>query len=240
MISFENVAKVYDAKSRPALDAVTLDIARGEFVFLVGASGSGKSTLLQLVLREQRPSRGKVLVAGKDIAKLPSWKVPHLRRQMGAVFQDFRLLPNKTVHENVAFALQVIGKSRSHIRETVPEVLEMVGLADKHKRMPHELSGGEQQRVAIARTLLQNPAVVFADEPTGALDSVSSARVLAEFTGLAGRGTCVMMVTHDPMVASRADRVLFLFDGVIVDEAVGSPASDIAARIANLEQLKGA
>src|SRR5699024_3610019 len=140
---------------------------RGEFVFLVGASGSGKSTLLRLMLREERPTSGKILVAGKDLSTLSNWKVPALRRQIGAVFQDFRLLPNKTVFENVAFALQVIGKPRHHIATVVPDTLEMVGLGGKEKRRPHELSGGEQQRVAIARAFVNRPPILLSDEPTG-------------------------------------------------------------------------
>ena len=166
MIRFENVTKVYARGARPALDRVSLDVERGEFVFLVGASGSGKSTFLRLVLREERASAGRVFVAGKELGTLSSWKVPQLRRQIGAVFQDFRLLPNKTVFENVAFALQVIGKPRHHILTTVPDTLEMVGLAGKEKRRPHELSGGEQQRVAIARAFVnrpEHPAVRRAD-----------------------------------------------------------------------------
>src|ERR1700761_7754370 len=150
MIRLENVTKVYPAQDRPALREVSLEVAKGEFVFLVGASGSGKSTLLRLILKEDRPSQGAIHVLGKDLSRLSNWKVPALRRQIGTVFQDFRLLPNKTVRENVAFALEVLGKSPGLTRKVVPEVLELVGLADKADRMPDELSGGEQQRVAIA------------------------------------------------------------------------------------------
>src|SRR6478752_4321227 len=154
MIRFENVTKVYDQKARPALDSINLEIDRGEFAFLVGASGSGKSTFLRLVLKEDRASSGAVYVAGQNVAKISSWRVPRLRRGIGVVFQDFRLLPQKTVFANVAFAMQVIGRSRSVIRETVPEVLKTVGLEGKENRLPHELSGGEQQRVAIARAIV--------------------------------------------------------------------------------------
>src|SRR5215217_1920664 len=154
VIRFENVTKQYGGLNRPALDHVTVDVEKGEFVFLVGASGSGKSTALRLVLREARPTEGRVYVAGKEINRLAGWKVPRLRRQIGTVFQDFRLLPNKTVNENVAFALQVIGKSRSEVGRVVPETLELVGLEGKGDRMPDELSGGEQQRVAIARAFV--------------------------------------------------------------------------------------
>ncbi len=165
MIRFENVTKVYARGARPAVDDVSLEVRRGEFVFLVGASGSGKSTCLHLVLREERPTKGKVFVAGRDLGSMSSWNVPKLRRQIGVVFQDFRLLPDESVFENVAFALQVIGKPRHTIAITVPETLEMVGLAGKEKRRPHELSGGEQQRVAIARAMVNRPPILLADEP---------------------------------------------------------------------------
>ena len=170
MIRFENVSKIYDGQRRAALEDVNVDIDKGEFVFLVGASGSGKSTFLRLILREQRPTKGKVFVAGRELNKLHSWKIPAMRRQIGTVFQDFRLLPNKTVTDNVAFALQVIGKPSSTIRRVVPEVLELVGLQGKGGRLPEELSGGEQQRVAIARAFVNRPMILIADEPTGNLD----------------------------------------------------------------------
>ena len=170
MIRFEKVSKSYEGSHRPALDNIDVDIEKGEFVFLVGASGSGKSTFLRLVLREASPTSGHVYVAGKEINRLASWKVPGLRRQIGTVFQDFRLLPNKTVSENVAFALQVIGKPKSEIKKVVPETLELVGLDGKGDRMPDELSGGEQQRVAIARAFVNRPMILIADEPTGNLD----------------------------------------------------------------------
>lgn len=203
MIRFENVAKVYDETSLPALVDVTLDITRGEFIYLVGASGSGKSTFLQLVLREHKATSGQVLVAGKDIAALSSWKVPHLRRQMGAVFQDFRLLPNKTVYENVAFALQVIGRSRQAINQTVPETLEMVGLSGKERRRPHELSGGEQQRVAIARAFVNRPAILLADEPTGNLDPTTSLGIMRVLELINSTGTTIVMATHDDEIVDQ-------------------------------------
>ena len=170
MILFDHVSKTYASQNRPALDDVSLEIEKGEFVFLVGPSGSGKSTFLRLVLREERPNSGQVWVLGKELNRLSNWKIPTLRRQIGTVFQDFRLLPNKSVFENVAFALEVIGKPRSHIRKVVPEVLEVVGLEDKMERRPDELSGGEQQRVAIARAFVNRPMLLIADEPTGNLD----------------------------------------------------------------------
>ena len=217
MIRFEHVTKVYDRTSRPALDDVTLEVERGEFVFLVGASGSGKSTFLRLVLKEEEATRGTVYVAGRDVARLSSWKVPHLRRQIGAVFQDFRLLPNKTVYENVAFALQVIGKSRHHIAQTVPETLELVGLAGKERRLPHELSGGEQQRVAIARAFVNRPAILLADEPTGNLDPTTSVGIMRLLDRINRHGTTVVMATHDDEIVDQMrKRVVELDDGSVV------------------------
>ena len=178
MIKFESVTKVYSKSDKPALDNVSLDVEKGEFVFLVGLSGSGKSTFLRLVLREEKPTSGKIHVAGKDLTSLSNWKVPELRRQVGTVFQDFRLLPNKTVSENVAFTLHVLGFSRKEIEREVPEVLELVGLEDKGDRKPGELSGGEQQRVAIARAYVSNPAILIADEPTGNLDPATSVGIM--------------------------------------------------------------
>src|SRR6478735_2779555 len=174
MILFENVTKTYPRTTRPALDDVSLEIPRGEFAFVVGTSGSGKSTMMQLVMKEQDVSRGRILVAGRDLDRLPERKVPALRREIGCVFQDFRLLPNKTVFQNVAYALQVLGSSRARIRQTVPETLELVGLAGMEKRLPHQLSGGEQQRVAIARAFVNRPPILLADEPTGNLDPDTS------------------------------------------------------------------
>ena len=217
MIRFQHVTKQYDRTSRPALDDVTIEIERGEFVFLVGASGSGKSTFLRLVLREEVPSSGTVHVAGRDVARLSSWKVPQLRRQIGAVFQDFRLLPNKNVYENVAFALQVIGKSRHQIAQTVPETLELVGLAGKEKRLPHELSGGEQQRVAIARAFVNRPAILLADEPTGNLDPTTSVGIMRLLDRINRHGTTILMATHDDEIVDQMrKRVVELEDGVLV------------------------
>jgi len=217
VIRFANVTKHYPNQTRPALDDISLEITKGEFAFLVGASGSGKSTFLRLVLREDRPTSGTVHVAGKDLGRMPSWKVPHLRRQIGAVFQDFRLLPNKTVFENVAFALQVIGKPRHHIHTTVPDVLEMVGLAGKEKRRPHELSGGEQQRVAIARAFVNRPAILLADEPTGNLDPTTSLGIMRLLDRINRTGTTVVMATHDQsIVDTMRRRVIELDRGTIV------------------------
>lgn len=223
MIRFEQVTKVYDQKSKPALDGVSLDVDRGEFVFLVGASGSGKSTFIRLVLKEDRATRGAVYVAGQNVANIPSWRVPKLRRGIGVVFQDFRLLPNKSVFANVAFAMQVIGKSRAVIRETVPEVLKTVGLEGKNNRMPHELSGGEQQRVAIARAIVNKPGILLADEPTGNLDPTTSMGIMKVLDKINQNGTTVVMATHDDdIVNTMRKRVVELRDGCVVrDDAQG-------------------
>ena len=224
MIRFEKVTKNYPGPGKPALDQVTVDIDKGEFVYLVGQSGSGKSTALRLVLRELRPTTGRVYVAGKEINRMAGWKVPRLRRQVGTVFQDFRLLPNKTVTENVAFALQVIGKSRREINRVVPETLEVVGLKDKGQRMPDELSGGEQQRVAIARAFVNRPMIVIADEPTGNLDPQTSVGIMNLLEDINKRGTTVVMATHDHgLVDQFRKRVVELENGRVVrDEAAGS------------------
>jgi cell division transport system ATP-binding protein len=217
VIRFENVTKIYAGTSRPALDNVSLEVAKGEFVFLVGASGSGKSTFLRLTLKEERPTSGLVHVAGRDVARLPSWKVPQLRRKIGVVFQDFRLLPKKTVFENVAFALQVIGKPRHAIAHTVPEVLDLVGLSGKERRFPHELSGGEQQRVAIARAFVNRPAILLADEPTGNLDPGTSVGIMRLLDRINRTGTTIVMATHDDEIVDQMrKRVCELEDGMLV------------------------
>jgi cell division transport system ATP-binding protein len=223
MIRFENVSKTYPRSGRPALRNVSLEVERGEFVFVVGQSGSGKSTLLRLVLREERATGGQVLVAGRELAHLPGRKVPALRREIGTVFQDFRLLPNKTVYQNVAFALQVLGRSRHQIRQTVPETLEMVGLGGKEKRLPHELSGGEQQRVAIARAFVNKPAILLCDEPTGNLDPTISLDIVQLLDRIHRGGTTVVMATHDvDIVDQLRKRVVELKDGEMVrDESRG-------------------
>jgi cell division transport system ATP-binding protein len=223
VIRFEKVVKAYPGQARPALDQVTVDIEKGEFVFLVGASGSGKSTALRLVLREYRATSGRVYVAGKEINRLASWKVPRLRRQIGTVFQDFRLLPNKSVKENVAFALQVIGRSRSEINALVPETLELVGLENMADRMPDELSGGEQQRVAIARAFVNRPMILIADEPTGNLDPTTSVGIMKLLDRINRTGTTVVMATHDAgIVDQMRKRVIELEDGRVVrDQAQG-------------------
>ncbi len=206
MILFDHVTKVYPTQTRPALEDISLEIVKGEFVFLVGSSGSGKSTFLRLILKEERPTAGKVWVAGKDLNRLSSWKVPKLRRQVGTVFQDFRLLPNKSVFTNVAFALEVIGRPASQIRRIVPDVLELVGLEGKEDRLPDELSGGEQQRVAIARAFVNKPAILIADEPTGNLDPSTSVGIMKLLDRINRTGTTVVMATHDAAIVDQMRR----------------------------------
>jgi len=217
VIRLENVTKVYPTSTRPALDGVSVDIEKGEFVFLVGSSGSGKSTFLRLLLKEDVPTTGRVHVLGKDLARLSSWKVPYFRRQIGCVFQDFRLLPNKTVTQNVAFALEVIGKPQSTIEKVVPEVLELVGLEGKGHRMPDELSGGEQQRVAVARAFVNRPMLLIADEPTGNLDPSTSVGIMKLLDRINRTGTTVVMATHDAQIVdSMRRRVVELSGGHVV------------------------
>ena len=222
VIRFENVTKIYPGQERAALDSVSLEIVKGEFVFLVGLSGSGKSTFLRLILREERPTSGTIHVAGKDLGTLATHKVPELRRQVGTVFQDFRLLPNKTIAENVAFTLHVLGYSQKEINREIPEVLELVGLEDKADRLPNEISGGEQQRVAIARALATEPKVLLLDEITSALDPVLVADVLEALRALAKGGATMLIATHEmAFAADVADRICYLEGGRIVEE--GSP-----------------
>ena len=217
MIRFENVTKTYRRSSQPALHQISLEVARGEFVFVVGQSGSGKSTLLRLILCEEEASSGNVMVAGRELARLPRRKVPALRREIGTVFQDFRLLPDKDVFGNVAFALQVLGRSRQTIRAVVPETLEMVGLAGKEKRLPHQLSGGEQQRVAIARAFVNKPPILLADEPTGNLDPTTSLDIVRLLDRINRTGTTIMMATHDDGIVDQLrKRVVELDEGELV------------------------
>jgi cell division transport system ATP-binding protein len=221
VINFDNVSKAYPNQNRAALENVNLSIDKGEFVFLVGPSGSGKSTFLRLILKEERPSNGQIHVAGKDLARLSNWKVPHLRRRIGCVFQDFRLLPNKNVYQNVAFALEVIGKNRRFIRRVVPEVIDLVGLEGKHDRMPDELSGGEQQRVAVARAFVNRPMILLADEPTGNIDPATSIGIMKVLDRINRTGTTVVMATHDAaIVDSMRKRVIELEYGKIVRDQV--------------------
>ncbi|MET4048543.1 cell division ATP-binding protein FtsE [Rhodococcus sp. 1163] len=223
MISTTNVSKSYKTSTRPALDNVTVSVDKGEFVFLIGPSGSGKSTFMRLLLKEESPTSGDIHVADFHVNRLASRRVPRLRQSMGCVFQDFRLLQQKTVVENVAFALEVIGKPRSMIKRTVPEVLELVGLGGKSDRLPSELSGGEQQRVAIARAFVNRPLVLLADEPTGNLDPDTSQDIMMLLERINRTGTTVLMATHDNhIVDSMRRRVVELDNGRVVrDEARG-------------------
>ncbi|MDQ4116660.1 MAG: cell division ATP-binding protein FtsE [Actinomycetota bacterium] len=221
MIELRDVTKLYPASTRPALNRVTATVDSGEFVFLIGPSGSGKSTLLRLLLREDRPTSGAVLVDGRDVGTLSRRRIPRLRQRIGCVFQDFRLLSNRSVGGNVAFALEVLGRKPSEIRTAVPELLEMVGLQGKASRMPHELSGGEQQRVAIARASVNRPPVLLADEPTGNLDPETSRGIMHLLERINRGGTTVLMATHDDtIVDAMRRRVIELDDGVVQrDEA---------------------
>jgi len=223
VIRLEHVSKSYKTSTRPALDDVSVEFDKGEFVFLIGPSGSGKSTFLRLLLREDVPTRGDVYVADWNVGTLSRRRVPQLRQRVGCVFQDFRLLNNKTVTENVAFALEVIGKPRHTIRKVVPEVLDMVGLEGKAERMPYELSGGEQQRVAIARAFVNRPLLLLADEPTGNLDPDISQDIMLLLERINRTGTTVVMATHDhSIVDSMRRRVVELDLGQVVrDESRG-------------------
>jgi cell division transport system ATP-binding protein len=223
MIKFENVTMAYRKDGNPALNDVSFEIADGEFVFLVGQSGAGKSTILRLLIREERAQNGTVLIDDINIGMLPEKEVPKLRRNIGMVFQDFRLLPEKTVAENVAFALQVLNKSPDEIKQTVPAVLDLVGLLDKANRRPEQLSGGEQQRVAIARALVNRPAILMADEPTGNLDPDTSVEIMRLLDQINKAGTTVIMATHDAgIVDQMRKRVIEITGGAIIrDQAQG-------------------
>ncbi|MFI8631756.1 cell division ATP-binding protein FtsE [Microbacterium sp. NPDC077663] len=242
MIRFEKVSKKYRGTSKPALSDVEFDVQRGEFVFLVGASGSGKSSCLRLILREDTASDGRVVVLGRDVRGLSTRKVPYFRRHIGSVFQDFRLLPNKTVFQNVAFSLQVIGSSRAFIQQSVPEALALVGLAGKEKRLPHELSGGEQQRVAIARAIVNRPQILLADEPTGNLDPGTSIDIMQLLARINAGGTTVVMATHEAgFVDQMQRRVIELRGGVVVrDERHGGYGDTSGLPVLTPETVKGA
>lgn len=223
MIQFEHVTKQYKTAIDAALSDVDVTIEDGDFVFLVGASGSGKSTFLRLLLREEKATEGRVIVNDKDVAKLRRFRVPRLRRGMGAVFQDFRLLPEKTVSQNVAFALEVIGQPKSKVKPAVADALELVGLTALADRKPGQLSGGEQQRVAIARAFVNKPPILIADEPTGNLDPTTSLGIMRLLDRINRTGTTVIMATHDAaMVDQMRKRVVELVNGKVVrDEARG-------------------
>ena len=228
MIRFDHVSKVYNRGARPALDDVSIKVKKDEFVFLVGASGSGKSTFLRLTLREERPTSGSIHVLGRDLSQISSWKVPKLRQEIGFVFQDFRLLDNPSVFEHVAIASQGIGKPRHYILSAGPEALDLVGLDGKEKRLPHELSGGEQQRVAIARAMVNRPKLLMADEPTGNLDPSTSVGIMRLLDRINRQGTTVVMATHDDEIVDQMrKRVIELKAGEVVrDQARGVYGSD--------------
>ncbi len=215
VITFDHVTKVYPAQpNKPALDDVTLQVCAGEFVFLVGHSGSGKSTFIRSIIRELKPTEGHIYVGDEDLGSMRNWRVPYLRRNIGCVFQDFKLLPNKTVFENVAFALEVIGKSRHVIKTQVPEVLRLVGLQDKLDKRPDQLSGGEQQRVSIARAIVNRPPLLICDEPTGNLDPQTSRGIMDLLLRINRTGTTVLVATHDrEMVDNMRKRVIMLEKG---------------------------
>jgi cell division transport system ATP-binding protein len=240
MIRLHNVTKVYD-NSVVAVREVSLEVAKGEFVFLVGPSGSGKSTLLRLMMREEKPDSGEVWVAGKHASSLPSWKVPHLRRSIGTVFQDFKLLPNKSVYENVSFALEVTGRSRHVVRGQVPQVLKLVGLSNKADRQPRQLSGGEQQRVSIARAFVNRPLILLADEPTGNLDPATSVGIMRILDRINRTGTTVVMATHDhAIVDAMRRRVVQLDDGrVIRDQRSGAYEIRVQSNVKAAEAEQG-
>ncbi len=226
MIQLTHVSKTYRPNGREeviALRDVTVEVDKGEFVFIVGPSGSGKSTMMKILTREEQPDEGDVYVAGKNLRTLKRWKTPTLRREIGYVFQDFKLLPNKTVYENVAFALEVIGKPGQIIHKRVPEVLELVGLDDKAQAMPHELSGGQQQRVSVARAFVNAPRILLCDEPTGNLDPQTSVGIMKLLDRINRTGATVVMATHDQhIVDSMRRRVIELDKGVVVrDQARG-------------------
>ena len=222
MIQLKDVSKVYE-NGTVALDHVSIDIGKGEFVFLVGASGAGKSTFIKLLLREELPTAGEIRVAGRNVVTMPQREVPYLRRGLGVIFQDYRLLPDKTVFENVAFAMQVIEAPRRLMQRSVNAVLDVVGLRDKYKCFPRQLSGGEQQRVAIARAIVNDPAIVIADEPTGNLDPETSWDIMEIFERVNRAGTTIVMATHDRnIVDTMKRRVIAIEDGQVVrDEARG-------------------
>ncbi|MBC3888670.1 cell division ATP-binding protein FtsE [Acetobacterium paludosum] len=223
MIEFKNVTKSYEKNKSDALKNVSLFIDKGEFVFLVGRSGAGKSTFIKLLLREIEPTQGSIFINNYNIANLSKREIPFLRRKMGVVFQDFRLLENKSVFENVAYAMEIIGKSEKQIRKRVPLALDMVGLSHRINHYPHELSGGEQQRVVIARAIINNPTILICDEPTGNLDPETSYEIISILEEINRRGTTIVVVTHDrEIVDVMKKRVLTLEDGALtVDDAIG-------------------
>ena len=227
MIEFKNVSKVYSTGTE-AVHNASFTIEKGEFAFLVGTSGSGKSTLIKLILKEEEATKGNIIINGKDITYLKPKRVPFLRRSMGVVFQDFRLLPDKTVYENVAFAMQIVKATPKHIKRQVPMVLSLVGLNNKAKMYPNELSGGEQQRVALARALVNNPSMIIADEPTGNLDPETAWDIMSLLDDINKRGTTVVVATHaKDIVDKMKKRVIHIKDGEIIRDSRGGYNSEI-------------
>ena len=221
MIHLKNVTKIYEKNGVTALDDITIDIAPGEFVFIVGTSGSGKSTLMKLLMHEEIPTAGEILVDGRDVVRLTRKEVPYLRRGLGVIFQDFRLLEDKTVYENIAFAMQVIETPRKIIKRSVDAVLDIVGLRDKSKSFPDQLSGGEQQRVAIARAIVNDPKIVIADEPTGNLDPATTWDIMDIFLRINVAGTTIVMATHDKDIVNRLKkRVIAIENGKIIRDQI--------------------
>lgn len=220
MLEFLEVSKIYK-KEKIAVENISMKIDKGEFVFVVGKSGAGKTTLIKLFLKEVNPTSGKIYYDGKDITKLNSRQIPILRRKMGVVFQDFRLLPKMTVYENIAFAMEIVGNTSKNIRREVPTVLSMVGLSDKAKHYPDELAGGEKQRVAIARSVVNKPEIIIADEPTGNLDPETSYEIMKIFTEINKRGTTLIMATHDRVIVDQMNkRVIELKNGKIIRDSI--------------------
>ena len=230
MILLDNVSKYYPGDKLPALDRVSLHIQPKEFVFLVGKSGAGKSTLIKMLTREEKPTSGKIMVGGIDYEYIKRRHIPHLRRRLGVVFQDFKLLPNRTVYENVAFALEIVGVSNAEIRRTVPKVLELVGLADKGHKFPSELSGGERQRVAIARSMARQPKILIADEPTGNLDPETSEGIVDLLEEINNFGTTILVTTHDEKIVNKLKRrVITIRDGKLIGDQKNDGRYDLDA-----------
>ena len=230
MILLDNVSKYYPGDKLPALDNVSLHIQPKEFVFLVGKSGAGKSTLIKMLTREEKPTSGKIMVGGIDYDYMKRRHIPHLRRRLGVVFQDFKLLPNRTVYENVAFALEIVGVSNAEIRRTVPKVLELVGLADKGHKFPSELSGGERQRVAIARSMARQPKILIADEPTGNLDPETSWGIVSLLEEINNFGTTILVTTHDEKIVNQLKkRVITIRDGKVIGDQKNDGHYDLDA-----------